>query len=719
LAEVTHTVPTIADVAKLAGVSIGTVSRVMNGADNVRPGTRAKVNQAIATLGYEPNFQARSLRSKRTDTIALAIPELSNYFWTTIARGVQDASQAKGYHVLICNTNGRPSRSLRYLELMINRADGLILSRRSERVIVTPEEGQSKQQEKPIVFVGQSQAASWNVDNVYSDSISGAFALTQHLIRLHHRKIAIITGRQSSASANDRVAGYCMALAGAELPNDPERICWGEYDRKTAERLTHDLIERLPDTTAIVAANNEIAIGVIQALEKRHLPVPESVAVVCFDDFYPDSRFATMMTVASQSPYDLGVNAAQLLLNRLNSSEHLRPQTVVLPVRLIVRQSCGGEPSPVEPETAFDHVRGQLIRSLPRQEIEALAAVVRPILTMALPSNDVPLFQGDKAQITSLKRALRREAVDFSMLPHFEYAITNQALYRYVLERDPEIETHAQTALIVPEDQIEFAQRSGLAAIPCRFPYQPTLAHEPSDDEQPWFDFPLFTDLLDFFDRYVRAARNTNVGIAADFRSIVGDTLRIADSLGWSGENADMSWLEKVADDLADYQTKVVQLICDRFGAEIAFVVFSDDLADMGGLRVPLDMFQAVFSERLRRLLHPAQEHGLLTVLYTPGALQPVIPLVRQLGFDGVYLAQPEGNNLAELWQEAGGQLSFMGGIPASALVGNVQLGDVSALVAQLGRDGGCAIGVSGEITDQVSVGGFFSLVSALSSFNA
>ena len=133
-----------------------------------------------------------------------------------------------------------------------------------------------------------------------------------------------------------------------------------------------------------------------------------------------------------------------------------------------MRQSCGGEPSAVEPETAFDHVRGQLIRSLARQNIEALAAVVRPILTMALPSNDVPLFQGDKAQITSLKRALRRDAVDFSMLPHFEYAITNRALYRYVLERDPKIETCAKTAVIAPEDQIEFAQRSGLAAIPCR-----------------------------------------------------------------------------------------------------------------------------------------------------------------------------------------------------------------------------------------------------------
>lgn len=689
--------PTIADVAKLAGVSTGTVSRVMNGADNVHPDTRSKVNRAIAELGYEPNFQARSLRSKRTDTIALAIPELSNYFWTTIARGVQDASQAKGYHVLICNTNGRPSTSLRYLDLMINRADGIILTRRSERVIITPE----KKREKPIVFVGQSQAASWNVDNVYSDSISGAFALTQHLITLGHQKIAIITGRQSSASANDRVMGYCMALADAGLPLDPNRIRWGEYDRKTAERLTHELIEYLPDTTGIVAANNEIAIGVIQALEKRHLAVPENVAVVCFDDFYPDSRFATMMTVASQSAYDLGVNAAQLLLNRLNGSDHLRPQTILLPTRLIVRQSCGGTPTPIEPDTAFDNVRGQMIPSLPRQKIESLAAAVQPVMTIAPPSADTHLFQGNKAQIKALKRALRREAVEAL---HFEYAITNRALYRYVLEREPDVEYYGQTALITAEDQIEFAQRVGLAAIPCRFPCQPTLAPDTGEGDQPLFEFPLFTDILDFFDRYARAARNTNVSIAADFRSIVADTLRIVDALAGPGEYAPL--LQKVAADLADYQTKVIQLVCDRFHADIAFALFSDELADQNGLRLPAAEFQAVFSECLRRLLHPAQEHRIPTVLYTPGLLEPVIPLIRQLGFDGVYVAQAEGNDLDTLRQAADGQLSFIGGIPVSLL------GDAQTYLENNSSD---VIATAGEIDEHVSIASFLALVGALS----
>ena len=422
-----------------------------------------------------------------------------------------------------------------------------------------------------------------------------------------------------------------------------------------------------------------------------------------------------MMTVASQSPYDLGVNAAQLLLNRLNSNEHLRPQTIVLPSRLIVRQSCGGEPSSIKPETVYDNLQGQLIPSLPHPAIEALAAAVHNVLTVALPPNDLQLFQGSKTQIELLKQILRRNLTDPPTILHFEYAITNSALYRYVLERDPEVEDYAQTSLIAPEDQIEFAQRSGLAAIPCRFPYQPTLVPT-SNGDLPTFDFPLLTDLLDFFDRYVRAARNTNVGIAADFRLMVGDTLRIVESLGAIRTGTQRAMLQEIANDLADYQTKVIQVICDRFGADIAFVLFSDDLADTNGLRLSRDLFEEVFSKPVQRLLHPAQEHRLPTVLHTPGVLVSAISLVQQLGFDGVYIAQTEGNDLAALRQAADGQLSFMGGIPVSALTHVTQPGDISPLITQLGENGTYVAGVSGEINDQIAVSSFFSLVSALNS---
>ena len=715
--------PTISDVARLAGVSAGTVSRVMNGAENVNPLTRSKVEQAIANLGYQPNIQARSLRNKRTDTIALAIPELTNYFWTTVARGVQDAAQTNGYYVLICNTYTRSRQHLRYLDTIYNRVDGMILSRRSEQAVLTGGEDHPSQQsgsarETPVVFIGQSQAASWNIDNVYSDSVSGAFALTEHLIRLGHRQIAIITGRQSSTSATDRVAGYCLALADAAIPIDPEMICWGEYDRKTAQRLTHEL---KPDITAIVAANNEISIGIIHALEKRHIRVPESIAVVCFDDFYPDSRFASTMTVAAQSPYDIGMNATQLLLSRLSSNDYVRPRTIVLPLRLIVRQSCGGQPFSMERDSSFDRVEGQIIPSLPREKIMALAANISPIVQLPLPANDSHLIQADKVQIAALRRALRHDERPDVPAAHFEYAITNRSLYRYVLEREPIYETIHHQPTITPEDQVEFAQRTGIAAIACRFPYQPILDHHDNgwakDGELP-FDFPLLTDQLDFFDRHVRAARNTNIGIAADFRSIFADTLKVIETLSPSDPEAHTRLLHTAADHLLSYQSKVVQLICDRFGAELAFVIFSDHLADEHGLRVPLDVFKAVFSHRIQHLIRSAQEHGLPTVLHTPGKLDTLLPFIRQWGFHGVYIAQPELHDLTALKQAADNHLSFMGGIPMLSLMhGSEQdiAQQVTAAVSLLGSDGGYVVGAAEEINAAVPMENFFSLLRALS----
>lgn len=660
---------TIADVARLAGVSAGTVSRVMNGATNVTPETRLRVEKAIADLGYQPNLQARSLRNKRTDTIALAIPELTNYFWTTVARGVQDAAQANNYHVFICNTYTHSRQNLRYLESIYSRVDGMILSRRSEWLMLTGGEQTNGSapigsSEKPVVFVGQSQAATWNVDNVYSDSVSGAFALTKHLAGLGRRDVAIVTGRQSSASASDRVAGYCMALADAHLPIDRRMICWGEYERKAAERLTLDLLERVPGTDAIVAANNEIAIGVVQALEKRRVAIPDEVAVVCFDDFYPDSRFASLMTVASQSPYDIGVNAAQLLLKRLLNEDHLRPQTIVLPARLIVRQSCGGVPSAIQAHYAFDMVQGRLIAPLPKEKLTALAEQIRPVVEVPLPPDNAGFVQVDKSQVTLLKQVLTRSATPGLPLCHFEYALLDRTLYRYVLEREPETEVINDTVLIVPEDQVEFAQRTGMAVIPCRLPYRLPIEQLDSKtlagEDIFLFDFPALTEQLNLFDRYIHAARTTPISIAADFRSLFADTLAIAAALRQPPHPA---LLHKIADSLFSYYSKVVQLICDRFAAELAFVIFSDALANEAGLRVSSDVFEAVFAPRIQQLILPAREHCLPTVLYTPGKIDSELPLIRRMGFDAVYIAQPEANDLKAI-KRSENRLAFMGAIP-------------------------------------------------------
>ena len=705
---------TIADVAKLAGLSTGTVSRVMNGSQSVSTDARVKVNHAIKILGYKPNLQARSLRSKRTDTIALAIPELTNDYWTSIARGVQDVCQAKHYHVIICNTGSRRGNYLPYLEQMVNRVDGMILSRNSERSVAITSGTHSTSQgsssrEKPVVFVGQSQAGSWDIDNVYSDSIAGAFTLTEHLIRLGHQKIAIITGRQSSTSASNRVAGYCMALADANIAIKPELICWGEYFRKTAERLTLDLLKRLPSTTAIVAANNEIAIGVIQALEKLQVSVPERVAVVCFDDFYPDSRFASFMTVASQSPYDIGLNAAQLLVNRLNGNDYLRPQTIALPPRLIIRCSCGGDPDPIIERDAFNNVQGHLILPLPRQKLMTLSAKVDSVIEISLPTTDETQLQLNKNRN---HQGVNHETFD---IPYFQYAIVSRMLYRYILEREPEYEYIGDSRHITPEDQVEFAQRSKISAIPCRFPFQPKIEKAGTKaNDLPMFDFPPLSDHIDLFDRFVRAARNTNVRIVADFRGIFADALKFHKYLN-NFENSDShTLLERLADELLSYQTKVVQLVCDRFGSELAFVMFSDSLADNNSLRISIDDFEAVFSERIQSLIYPTKEHDLRAVLYTDGKIDTLIPLIHNLGFDALYIAQAELCDMATLKAIGKGKLCFMGGIPVSTLINGTSLEQVRMLDSLFTSHGDYVAGVSGEINDAVPVENYLSLLDLL-----
>lgn len=686
--------PTIADVAKLAGVSAGTVSRVLNGAENVRPDTRARVTQAIAALEFHPNYQARSLRSKRTFAIALAVPELTNYYWTSVATGVQEALQAHGYHLILCNTGIPHTNYLDYLETMISRVDGIILTRRSERVLIGSENGDNGNGTGriPAVYIGQSQAVGWNIDSVYADSLSGAFALTEHLIRLGHTRIAIVTGRETSSSANDRVAGYCLALAHAGIPIDPGLICWGEYHRTPAFSITRDLMERAPDITAIVAANNEISIGVMGALEALHRRVPEDVAVAGFENFYPDSRFASTMTCVDTLPYDLGVNAAQLLLHRLKGENYLRPRSVVLPTRLMVRQSCGGgQPVPFTVEARLDPTEARLVPTLPERQISDLLPKISPFARVERAYNPAPLAQPDRSLIHALRQFMKGATTEMPPRLHWEYAITNRRLFRYVLEQEPLIDGRYGSPVISAEDQVTFALKTGLGGIIWRFPWQP-----PAQDGRT-LDLPSLTEQLDFCDRCVQAVQNTAVAAAVDIGTLPFDPAALYNST------------------LLDYQYKVAQLICDRFAEDLAFTLVTVQANDDECYAD--EAARSSLQSKLARLLHPALEHGLPTAVYLPGKLNDVLPTVYAAGANAVYPANPEMNDLAalkEAWQD---RLVFMGGIPRELLASKdtkALRGEITALCSSLGTGCGWIAGVSGKIDDSVPYEGFLALLRAL-----
>ena len=329
---------TISDVAKRAGVSPVTVSRVINNAANVSPATRESVRRAIEELGYVPSGVAQSLRSKRTRSLALLVPDITNVFWTTVARGVEDTAQSRGYSVLLCNTDENTAKQLRYLEVVVSqRVDGVIIAPCDAEV---QHLARLRQRQVPTVVIDRC-IRGWEVDTVRGDSLAGARALVDHLIRLGQRRIAVISGPPGTSTAQDRVAGYCLALAGAGLPLDPALVKRGEFRSTSGERLTRQLLAGEPRPTAIFAANNAIAIGVLEALKQQGLRTPHDVALVSFDDLPDISRLFPFLTVIVQPAYDIGSHAAQLLLDRLEAGVNVPPRHVELPVRLIVRRSCG------------------------------------------------------------------------------------------------------------------------------------------------------------------------------------------------------------------------------------------------------------------------------------------------------------------------------------------------------------------------------------------
>jgi LacI family transcriptional regulator len=333
---------TISDVAKRAGVSTMTVSRVVNSTGYTSAETRARVETAIGELGYVPNALARQLRSKRTKTIALVVSDISNPFFTTIARGAEDVAVAHGFSVMYCNTDESAKEEEQYLLMLIERqVDGVLLvparsSGASFRLL--------QAHNVPVVVMDRRVAAR-NVDSVLCDSEAGAHALTRHLIELGHRRIAVLTGRRDISTSVDRVLGCRRALAEAGLTLDDDLVRYGGFNfGKLNQADGHRMAEAVlaadgERPTAIFAANNFIAFGVVRALREAGLRVPEDMSVVAFDDLPDDWVSEPFLTVAAQPAYEIGHRAATLLLDRISGDHDAIGESVVLPFEMIIRRS--------------------------------------------------------------------------------------------------------------------------------------------------------------------------------------------------------------------------------------------------------------------------------------------------------------------------------------------------------------------------------------------
>ncbi|HEY6057837.1 MAG TPA: LacI family DNA-binding transcriptional regulator [Candidatus Limnocylindrales bacterium] len=327
---------TIKDVARHAGVSTMTVSRVINRSGYASEETRVRVERSISELGYVPNAVARHLRSKRTKTIALVLSDITNPFFTTIARGVEDVAGSRGFGVMFCNTDESEAEEVDYLQMLIERqVDGVLLvpaSNASEPLRML------RAHEVPVVLLDRRVAAR-QVDQVRTDSVAGAYTLVRHLTELGHRRIAMLTGKRGISTAVDRVAGYQKALTEVAIPFDPTLVRYGGFGLAGGYRMALEVLAGVPRPTAIFAANNFLAFGALRALRHARLRVPEDMSLVCFDDLPEDWMIDPFLTVMDQPAYEMGRQAAELLFERLEGRGAKRPRSIVLPGEFIVRRS--------------------------------------------------------------------------------------------------------------------------------------------------------------------------------------------------------------------------------------------------------------------------------------------------------------------------------------------------------------------------------------------
>jgi LacI family transcriptional regulator len=327
----------INDVAKRAGVSSITVSRVINNSSYVSETTRKKVDEAIAELGYVPNKLASGLRSKRSDTLALVITDITNPFFTLIARGVEDVASASGYTVFFCNTDESEEKEINYSNILVQQqVDGVLLV----PACSSPKSVQFLDQNKiPVVLIDRS-VPSIQKDIVRCNSEEGAYDLVKLLTELGHKNIVMISGPKGVSTSDDRVAGYNRAMKEAGLES-LKRILYGSFTQTSGYELTNQALQFDPPPSALFGANNFLSIGILKALRDAGKSVPEDIAVVGFDDLPVTMVVNPFLTVAAQPAYEMGKKATELLLDRLSGKATEGNREIMLPTEIIKRQSSG------------------------------------------------------------------------------------------------------------------------------------------------------------------------------------------------------------------------------------------------------------------------------------------------------------------------------------------------------------------------------------------
>jgi LacI family transcriptional regulator len=328
---------TIREVAEKVGVSMTTVSHVINDTRFVSPDVRQRVLAAMQELHYRPNAVARSLRQGRTQTIGLILPDSSNPFFAEIGRSIEDAAFQQGFSVILGNTQGDTKRENMYVDVFSKKqVDGILF-------VATGDHADSLQflqrREMPVVVVNRNLNGI-DVDQVFTDNHQGGYQATRHLIDLGHRRIACIAGPSDLTLGADRVVGYSQALEEASLAYDAALVMAGDYQPASGYAVTERLLALAAPPTALFACNDLMAIGALRALAHHGRRVPAEVSVIGFDDIELARFTNPPLTTIAQDKVATGAQAVNTLVARISAND-LTLVHRVLPTRLVVRESTG------------------------------------------------------------------------------------------------------------------------------------------------------------------------------------------------------------------------------------------------------------------------------------------------------------------------------------------------------------------------------------------
>ncbi len=324
-------------IAQLAGVSLGTVSHVLNGTVKVRDPLRQRVLEAVQSTGYQPSQLARGLRKDKTNILAMIIPDILNPFFPGVVRGAEDVAFAKGYRLVLCNTDNNHEKEMAHVKaLQAYLPSGLIVIP-SDFSELAAETDTFRKAGSAVVCVDR-RPRNWEGDSVTINNAGGAFDAASYLISLGHRRLAAITGPLHLTNSQDRLNGFKRALRQAGLEIPAGYLQETTFDRAGGYAKARILLRMVPRPTAILACNDMIALGALLAIREERLRCPEDISLIGFDGLDLTEITSPQLSSVYQSPYQLGAEAVQLALDRL---EHRTapPRRVVLKTELKIRES--------------------------------------------------------------------------------------------------------------------------------------------------------------------------------------------------------------------------------------------------------------------------------------------------------------------------------------------------------------------------------------------